>query len=82
MAEKTVRLDFRPQNNPNSEPYQEQFELLHGVYSTRLYGCNRNVTVTVVSASTGCPLRRYGLYRHCLTASIAAVASIGCPLTS
>jgi len=33
LAEKTVRLDIRRQNNPNSEPYQEQFELLDGVYS-------------------------------------------------
>ena len=27
MAEKTVRLDIKRQNNPNSEPYREEFEL-------------------------------------------------------
>ena len=39
-------------------------------------------TVTLVSTSTGSPLRRYGLYFHCLTASMAAGASMGCPLNS
>src|SRR5271157_1334188 len=38
-------------------------------------------TLIVVSTSTGSPFRKYGLYFHCFTASIAAGASMGCPLT-
>src|SRR5581483_6011287 len=37
-------------------------------------------TVIWVSTSTGSPLRKYGLYFHCFTASMAAGASMGCPL--
>src|SRR5438270_2025559 len=37
-------------------------------------------TWTCVSTATGSPFSMYGLYRHCFTASIAAGASIGCPL--
>ena len=40
------------------------------------------ITVIVVSTSTGCPFNRYGLYRHCLTAVMAAGTSIGWPLTN
>ena len=34
-------------------------------------------TVIWVSTSTGSPFRTYGLYRHCLTASMAAGANMG-----
>lgn len=38
------------------------------------------VTVTVVSTSVGSPLSRYGLYRHCRTASTALERNISGPL--
>jgi len=56
------------------------FTLNHSRY-TRVYPPESvKFTCTWVSTSTGSPFSRYGLYFHCFTASIAAGASIGCPL--
>src|SRR2546422_6744895 len=70
-------------------PPQELFKLQKSLPSSRflspaeIYPPDRvKFTVICVSTSTGSPFKIYGLYRHCLTASIAAGASMGCPLIS
>src|SRR5271169_5828225 len=49
---------------------------------TRTYWGNLKLTVISVWISTGSPLSRYGLYFHCLTASVAALVSCGFPLSA
>ena len=46
------------------------------------YGMSVKFTWTWVWTSSGIWFRRYGLYFHCFTASMAAGANTGCPLTS
>src|SRR5438445_6950923 len=65
-------------------PPQELFKLQKSLPSSRflspaeIYPPDRvKFTVICVSTSTGSPFKIYGLYRHCLTASIAAGASMG-----
>ena len=53
-----------------------------GMGGAAVSGGSENTTATLVLTSIGSPLRRNGLYRHCLTASVAAVSSSGCPLTA
>jgi hypothetical protein len=53
-----------------------------GDSATLPYLASVKLTCTWVSTSTGSPFNKYGLYFHCLTASMAAGASPGCPLIS
>jgi hypothetical protein len=52
-----------------------------GSFAWGAEGERAKLTCISVSTSTGSLFSRYGLYSHCLTASMAACTSIGCPLT-